>query len=91
MAFLLDVNTLIALVDSDHISHGAAAGWFSENHQRGWATCPITENGMIRVLSQPAYPSGQRNPADVIGVLSALKGSFADSYQFWPDEILVDR
>ena len=87
MTALLDVKALIALVDSDHISHAAAAAWFSENHHRGWATCPITENGMVRVLSQPTYPSGQRTPAEVIDVLNALKSSFAESYQFWSDEI----
>ncbi|MBV8569567.1 MAG: PIN domain-containing protein [Acidobacteriaceae bacterium] len=87
MAALLDVNALIALVDSDHISHTVVTAWFSENHHHGWATCPIAENGMVRVLSQPAYPSGQRTPAEVIDVLSALKSSFAESYQFWPDEV----
>lgn len=87
MTALLDVNTLIALVDSDHISHGSARAWFTENHHLGWATCPITENGMVRVLSQPAYPSGQRTPAEVVDVLQALKASFADSYQFWSDDI----
>lgn len=87
MSALLDVNALIALVDSDHISHEPARTWFSENHHLGWATSPITENGMIRVLSQPAYPSGQRTPAEVIDILTALKTSFAESYQFWPSEI----
>lgn len=87
MGALLDVNLLIALVDSDHISHAAARSWFFKNHKHGWATCPITENGMVRVLSQPAYPSGQRIPAEAIDVLNALKTSFAESYQFWADEV----
>ena len=53
----------------------------------GWATCPITENGMVRVLSQPAYPSGQRTPAEVIGVLRALKASHRAVHEFWADDV----
>ncbi len=61
--------------------------WFLAHHREGWATCPLTENGMVRVLSQPAYPSGQRAPAEVIQLLSALKSAFEASYQFWPDDL----
>ena len=92
MAALLDVNALIALVDSDHLDHQSMQKWFGGQQASGWATCPITENGMVRVLSQPAYPSGQRTPAEVIQVLGALKAKFAGSYQFWPDDTsLADR
>lgn len=73
MTALLDVNVLLALVDSDHLSHQAARGWFRNRHQHGWATCPLTENGMIRVLSQPSYPSGQRTPAEAIEILRDRK------------------
>jgi hypothetical protein len=88
-AVLLDVNFLIALVDSDHVGHQAAQKWFTAHHRAGWATCPLTENGMVRVLSQPAYPSGQRTPAEVIQILAALKTSFINSHQFWPDELSI--
>jgi toxin-antitoxin system PIN domain toxin len=87
MACLLDVNALIALIDSDHVQHEAVHGWFAVNASKGWATCPITENGVVRVLSQPAYPSGQRSPSDVIGVLRRLKASQGKTHQFWADEI----
>src|SRR5881275_1035464 len=89
MSALLDVNALIALVDSDHLSHEAIRKWFTRHHKSGWATCPLTENGMVRVLSQSAYPSGQRTPAEAIQVLRSLKGSFAASHQFWPDGISI--
>lgn len=85
MAALPDVNVLLALVDSDHLSHESARAWFQNRHQNGWATCPITENGMIRVLSQPSYPSGQRTPAEAIEILTDLKTAFADTHEFWPD------
>jgi toxin-antitoxin system PIN domain toxin len=89
MAALLDVSTLIALVDSDHVGHEAIQKWFMNHHRLGWATCPLTENGMVRVLSQAAYPSGKRTPAEVTQILNALKKAFGDSHQFWPDDISV--
>ena len=67
---LLDVNALIALVDADHVKHDAMHRWFAAHVHEGWATCSITENGMVRVLSQPIYPSGQRTPAEVIDILA---------------------
>ncbi len=87
MAALLDVNALISLVDPDHVDHQTMQTWFLVHHQEGWATCPLTENGMVRVLSQPAYPSGQRSPAEVIELLGALKSAFIGSYEFWPDDL----
>jgi toxin-antitoxin system PIN domain toxin len=89
MGALLDVNALIALVDSDHVGHHAMQKWFIRHHRFGWATCPLTENGMVRVLSQAAYPSGQRTPTEAIQVLNALKTAFGNSYQFWPDDISI--
>ena len=86
---LLDVNALIALLDSDHMGHRVMQLWFTRRHGSGWATCPLTENGLVRVLSQPAYPSGQRTPAEIIQVLNALKRAFAGSYQFWPDDLSI--
>ncbi len=84
---LLDVNALIALVDLDHVEHRAMEKWFLKHHSSGWATCPLSENGMVRVLSQAAYPSGQRTPAEVVQILNALKAAFDDSYEFWPDDV----
>ena len=81
------MNALIALVDSDHVSHTVMTRWFRQSHRAGWATCAITENGMVRVLSQPSYASGRRTPAEVIEVLTALKSAFEESYEFWNDDI----
>jgi len=89
VAALLDVNALIALVDSDHVGHEAVQKWFMKRHRAGWATCPVTENGMVRVLSQPAYPSGQRTPAEVVQVLNVLKTAFESSYEFWADDLSI--
>ncbi len=87
MAALLDVNALIALVDSDHVGHDPMHRWFRRRANRGWATCPLTENGMIRVLSQSAYPSGRRSPAEVIEILGSLRRAFPANHVFWADDV----
>ena len=87
MAALLDVNALIALVDRDHVDHDPIHRWFAAHATKGWATCSITENGMVRVLSQPAYPSGQRSPSEAIQVLRALKAAYRQVHEFWADDV----
>lgn len=56
MTCLLDVNVLVALFDPTHVHHEIAHRWFGQQKPRGWATCPITENGLVRVLTNPSYP-----------------------------------
>lgn len=57
MRALLDVNVLVALLDADHVDHGRARSWLVAEIQLGWASCAITQNGFVRVVSQPRYPS----------------------------------
>ena len=57
MRALLDVNVLAALLDRQHAAHAAAHGWLSRNLVSGWASCPITENGCLRVMTNPRYPA----------------------------------
>jgi predicted nucleic acid-binding protein len=54
---LLDVNVLVALFDPDHVHHELAHDWFGDHRAQGWATCPVTQNGLVRVLSNPRYGS----------------------------------
>jgi predicted nucleic acid-binding protein len=54
---LLDVNVLIALLDSDHVSHDSAMSWFAKHAPEGWASCPITQNGCLRIMSNLSYPN----------------------------------
>ena len=53
MTHLLDINVLVALFDSAHVHHEAAHRWFANVGNASWATCPITENGFVRVVSIP--------------------------------------
>ncbi len=54
---LLDVNVLIALLDADHLHHARAAAWLAQNISAGWASCAVTQNGCVRIMSQPGYPN----------------------------------
>lgn len=81
---LLDVNVLIALHDEQHIHHEVAADWLQAHAKHGWATCPLTQNGCIRILSQPGYP----NHVPVREAMSMLlRSCSAPSHVFWPDDI----
>ncbi len=90
---LLDVNVLIALLDSAHVHHDAVARWFHAGPSlRGWATAPITENGFVRVVSHPSYPNMRLTPALASQSLERFKAAFPKDYRFWPDEVsLTDR
>ena len=88
MRALLDVNVLIALLDADHIDHPAARAWLERAIDTGWASCPITENGFVRILSQPRYPSPVP-PAEAIRRLEHARRTA--QHEFWPcDASLLD-
>lgn len=86
MRALLDVNVLIALLDASHIHHRQVTGWLKKNINFGWASCPITQNGCIRILSQPSYP----NSISAAKVAERLTEATQDqSHEFWPDAISI--
>ena len=83
MRSLLDVNVLIALLDADHASHAAATDWFAGHGKEGWASCPITQNGCIRVMAHPGYP----NPLPVAAIVERLaQAAGQPQHAFWPDD-----
>lgn len=84
MIALLDVNVLIALLDPGHVFHDVAHEWFGAR-ETAWATCPLTENGAVRVISHPRYPNttgAASAAADIMTELCALPG-----HVFWPDSV----
>lgn len=85
MISLPDVNVLVALFDPEHVQHSAAHDWFGRHREEGWATCPLTENGLVRVLSNPAYPGRRTLPADAVERLDAFRRS--GDHSFWPDGV----
>jgi uncharacterized protein len=81
---LLDVNVLIALLDGEHISHEIAATWFKAHAEAGWATCPLTENGCIRIMSHPGY----QNPLPIQSIALRLAEACGDPvHEFWTDSL----
>ena len=84
---LLDVNMLIALCDSMHVHHHAASQWFKRESKMGWATCPMTENGFVRVMGQNAYPNGPQTPSGALKILKHLLS--LPGHQFWNDNLSV--
>lgn len=89
MTYLLDINVLVALFDAAHVHHEAAHRWFAAVGNSSWATCPITENGVVRVLSNPAYPTVSANPGEVAERLRIF--SSEPGHVFWQDAVsLID-
>ena len=84
MRSLLDVSTLLALLDSDHIHHNRAKSWLISEENRDWASCPITQNGFVRVISQSSYP----NPISVFHAVRLFGSAAGTSFhEFWADDL----
>jgi toxin-antitoxin system PIN domain toxin len=80
MRSLLDINVVIALLDAEHVMHATATQWLARGWENGWASCPVTQNGVLRILSQPAYPN-YRPVAEVAERLA--EACSHPSHQFW--------
>ena len=85
MRFLLDVNVLIALIDPAHVQHDRAHDWFAAEGHQAWATCPLTENGVLRIVGHPRYPNSPGSPAVVAELLTSFRK--LPGHAFWPDDV----
>ena len=83
--YLLDTNVLIALLWPSHAQHTRAVRWFTRHRSNGWATCPFTQAGFVRIVSNPAFSRDAVTPRDAVGVLAANTAS--KDHSFWPDEL----
>jgi uncharacterized protein len=83
--YLLDTNLLIALLWPSHEKHDLALKWFTRHRAKGWATCPFTQAGFIRIVSNPAFSRDAVQPREAIQVLAA--NTTAKDHAFWPDEL----
>ena len=77
---LLDVNVLLALLDRDHVDHERARSWFSGEIEHGWASCAVTQNGFVRIISQPRYPNPVP-PSQAVELLARAAGT--EHHEFW--------
>jgi len=83
--YLLDTNLLIALLWPSHERHDSALKWFIRHRAKGWATCPLTQTGFVRIVSNPAFSRDAVQPREAIHVLRA--NTAAKDHAFWPDEL----
>ena len=84
---LLDVSVLVAVCDPAHEFHDRAVSWFHAVMPDGWATCPLTENGLVRILGHSDYPGGPGSPARARPLLQALVRT--TGHEFWPDDLSI--
>ncbi len=89
MVSLLDVNTLVALAWPNHVHHEPAHRWFAEHHTHGWATCPLTESGFVRVSSSPLATPEARRPGEAVLLLRKIVE--LPHHTFWTDAVSLAR
>jgi uncharacterized protein len=82
---LLDVNALVALAWDSHVHHAPMRAWFVANSSAGWATCPITESGFVRVSSNPKVLPSAIGVDAAREVLSALRARHG--HRFLADDV----
>jgi toxin-antitoxin system PIN domain toxin len=83
---LPDVNVLVALFDPAHVHHEIAHEWFSAARHRAWATCPLTQSGFLRVVTNPAYPNRRLTVAEAASYLSQLIANHPETHHFFRDD-----
>lgn len=91
---LLDVNVLIAIFDTEHVDHRRVRAWLDTEIVHGWASCAITQNGFVRIVSHPRYP----NPLSTTQAIGRLAQAVStDLHEYWPcsvsllDDTVIDR
>jgi toxin-antitoxin system PIN domain toxin len=87
VTYLLDVNVLIALIDPAHVAHDAAHVWFGAVGHQDWATCPMTENGVLRIVGHPKYPNSPGSPAAIAAIVAGLRE--LSGHHFWTDDLSI--
>jgi hypothetical protein len=86
MRAVLDISVVIALLGPDHVFHERAHAWCVAEAKSGWASCPIVENGVVRIMSNPGYTQGARfTPGDLISRLRTI--ATQTNHEFWPDDV----
>lgn len=78
---LLDGNVLVALADAAHVHHDAAVRWFAAG-KAPFATCPITQGTLLRMLLRHGAVASPRDAAAVLGHFRSHP-----RHRFWPDDI----
>ena len=84
MIALLDVSVLLAMLWSRHTFFRLASGWFGENRGAGWATCPATQAGFVRLYAQRSVTGMEVPIKEAMEVLADNCAS--PDHVFWPQD-----
>jgi toxin-antitoxin system PIN domain toxin len=84
MVALLDVNVLVALAWPTHLHHVPAHAWFRVHNERGWATCPVTQAGFVRVSSNHRVLPNAKSPQEALALLQRIVA--LPHHVFWEDD-----
>lgn len=86
MRALFDINMLITLLDQDHVFHHRARNWWTANRQHGWASCPLSQNGFVRIVTQRTYLS----PRPIGDAMAILRRAVSrPDHEFWSDDFTL--
>jgi toxin-antitoxin system PIN domain toxin len=85
---ILDVNVLIALMDATHTFHARAHAWWDRHASGGWASCPLTENGVVRIMMNPAYSTSRQFILEEI-IEAFFQFASVTNHEFWPDDLTL--
>ena len=75
----------MALAWPNHVHHARAIAWFRAWHTDGWATCPVTESGFVRVSSNARIIPEARSPSEAIHLLGRMRAQAG--HVFWSDDV----
>jgi uncharacterized protein len=83
------VNVLVALAWPNHVHHEAAHRWFGaqQKARRGWATCPLTQSGFVRVSSSARIVAEPRSPLEAVQLLERIVA--LPGHEFWTDDVSI--
>jgi len=84
---LLDTNLLIALGWPNHVHHGTAIEWFKKNQAAGWATCPVTQSGFVRLSSNRKILPEAVSPQEAMALLRRITA--LPHHVFWSDDVAI--
>ncbi len=82
---LPDLNLLVAAAWPHHVHHLTARRWFAGNADHGWATCPLTQTGFIRLSSNPRIIEDAVSPEESRALLERI--TQYGRHEFWPDSL----
>src|SRR5262245_29477441 len=73
-------------MDGSHAFHARAHSWWNANSSFGWASCPLTENGVARIMPNPAYSPSSRFTIQLV-INSLTQFASSTDHEFWPDDV----